>query len=200
VLFSSPAWDSVVYWALDLETGGLDAKRDPIIAVGMLPIRGGRVRLGEAYRTLVRPADGRPIDPESVRAHQLVWGEVKDAPAIAEVLPEVDRRIGEGVLLVHHKGIDVAFLKDAYRRCGLRWPSPPVVDTVDLLVKLARRAHLRQPELPADPPALNLSAARDAHGLPPYQAHDALTDALATAELFLVLRHAIGARTLRDLR
>jgi DNA polymerase-3 subunit epsilon len=199
-LFSSPAWDSVVYWALDLETGGLDARRDPILAVGMLPVRGGRVRLGEKYRTLVRPADGRPIDPGSVRAHQLVWGEVKDAPPIAEVLPEIERRLDTGVLLVHHRAIDVAFLKDAYRRSGLRWPSPPVVDTVDLLVKLARRAHRARPELPADPPALNLSAARETHGLPPYQAHDALSDALATAELFLVLRHALGARTLRDLR
>jgi DNA polymerase-3 subunit epsilon len=199
-LFSSPPWDSVTYWALDLETGGLDPRRDPIIAVGMLPIRSGRVRLGESYRTLVRPGDGRAIDPESVRAHQLVWGEVKDAPAIAEVLPEVDRRLGDGVLLVHHKGIDVAFLKDAYRRCGMRWRSPPVVDTVDLLVRLAHKEHRARPELPADPPALNLSAAREAHGLPPYQAHDALTDALATAELFLLLRCALGARTVRDLR
>jgi DNA polymerase-3 subunit epsilon len=200
MFFSSPAWDSITYWSLDLETGGLDPKKDPIIAVGMLPIRGGRVRLGESYRTLVRPADGRAIDPASVRAHQLVWGEVKDAPPIAEVLPEVDRRLAEGALLVHHQRIDVAFLKDAYRRCGMRWRSPPVVDTVDLLVKQAHRRHLRQPELPADPPALNLSDARELNGLPPYQAHDALTDAVATAELFLVLRHALRAKTLRDLR
>ncbi len=199
-LFSSPAWDSLTYWALDLETGGLDARRDPILAVGMLPVRGGKIRLGEKYRTLVRPADGRPIDPESVRAHQLVWGEVKDAPPVAEVLPEIERRLAGGVLLVHHRAIDVAFLKDACRRTGRAWPSPPVVDTVDLLVKLARKAHRARPELPADPPVLNLSAAREAHGLPPYQAHDALSDALATAELFLVLRHALGARTLRDLR
>lgn len=201
MFFSSPAWDAVTYWALDLETGGLDARKDPILAVGMLPVRAGRIRLGESYRTLVRPADGRPIDPESIRAHQLVWGEVKDAPPIAEVLPEVDRRLGEdGVLLVHHKGIDVAFLKDACKRSGMKWRSPPVVDTVDLLVKLARKAHLARPELPADPPALNLTAARELQGLPPYQAHDALTDALATAELFLVLRTRLGARTLRDLR
>ena len=199
-LFPSPAWDSVVYWALDLETGGLDARRDPILAVGMLPIRGGRIRLGEKYRTLVRPADGRTIDPGSVRAHQLVWDEVKDAPPIAEVLPEIERRLGGGALLVHHRALDVAFLKDAYRRSGMRWRSPPVVDTVDLLARLARKVHRVNPELPADPPVLNLSAAREAHGLPPYPAHDALSDALATAELFLVLRHALGARTLRDLR
>ncbi len=199
-LFSSPSWDAVTYWALDLETGGMDPKRDPILAVGMLPIRAGRVRLGESYRTLVRPEDGRPIDPESVRAHQLVWGEVKDAPTLAEVLPEVDRRIAEGVLIVHHRKLDVAFLEDAHRRRGMDWPSPVVVDTVELLLKLARKDRLRRPELPGDPPALNLSAARRRLGLPRYEAHDALTDALATAELFLVVRHALGARTLKELR
>jgi DNA polymerase-3 subunit epsilon len=49
-------------------------------------------------------------------------------------------------------------------------------------------------------PSLNLSEARRAHGLPDYQAHDALIDAVSTAELFLVLRQVIGAKTLRDLR
>jgi DNA polymerase-3 subunit epsilon len=47
---------------------------------------------------------------------------------------------------------------------------------------------------------MNLTAARHALGLPEYPAHDALTDAIATAELFLVLRHRLGARKLRDLR
>ena len=199
MLFSSPPWDSVTYWALDLETGGLDAGKDPIIAVGMVPIRGGRIRLGESFRTLVRPGRAR-IDPASVPAHQLVQGELRDAPTIEEVLPIVERRLRTDVLLVHHRAIDVVFLRQACRRSGVRWPAPKVVDTVDLLLRVARRARFTAPEEVRDRPILNLSAAREAHGLPPYQAHDALTDAVATAELFLVLRHALGARTLRDLR
>ncbi len=200
MLFRSPPWDSVVYWALDLETGGLDAGKDPIIAVGMVPIRERRIRLGEGYRTLVRPGGDRLIDPESVRAHQLVWGEVRDAPPIDDVLPEIVSRLAGNVLLVHQKGIDVAFLHEASRRTGVKWPGPKVVDTVDLLLKVAKRARFATPELPLATPSLNLSQAREDHGLPPYQAHDALTDAVATAELFLVLRHELGARTLRDLR
>ena len=199
MLFSSPPWDSVTYWALDLETGGLDAGKDPIIAVGMVPIRGGRIRLGESFRTLVRPGRAR-IDPASVPAHQLVQGELRDAPTIEEVLPIVERRLRTDVLLVHHRAIDVAFLRQACRRTGVRWPAPKVVDTVDLLLRVARRARFTTPLEAGDRPVLNLSAAREAHGLPPYQAHDALTDAVATAELFLVLRHELGARTLRDLR
>jgi DNA polymerase-3 subunit epsilon len=196
-LFRSPPWDGVTYWSLDLETGGLDARRDPILAVGMLPVRDGVVRLAQGYRTLVRPPDGGRIDPASVVAHQLLWGEVREAPPLAEVLPEVARRLREGVLLVHHAAIDVTFLKRDFKRCGLRWPSPTVVDTARLLRRIGR---LSQPDLPADMQPLNLTRARRAYGLPEYQAHDALTDALATAELFLVLRKVLGARTLRDLR
>lgn len=200
MLFSSPPWDSVTYWALDLETGGLDPGKDPIIAVGMLPVRQGRIRLGESYRTLVRPGGRRVIDPESVLAHQLVSDDVRDAPPIDDVLPEIVRRLAGNVLLVHQRAVDVAFLQEACRRTGMKWPSPRVVDTVDLLVRAAKRARFTAPDLPGDRPSLNLSEARAVHGLPPYAAHDALTDALATAELFLVLRDALGARTLRDLR
>jgi len=199
LLFSSPPWDSAVYWALDLETGGLEAKKHPILAVGMVPVRGGTIRLGEAYRTLVRPETGEGLDPESVRYHQLVWGEVREAPRLAEVIPEVERRLREGMLLVHHASVDLAFLKRAFAGLRLPWPRPRVVDTVDLLVRLASRSLLRNPDAPNDLPNLNLSAARRAHGLPDYQAHDALTDAVAAAELFLVLRKALGASTVRRL-
>lgn len=200
MLFASPPWDAVTYWSLDLETGGLDPGKDPIIAIGMVPVRGGRIRLGESFRTLVRPGGAGRIDPASVRAHQLVEREVRDAPLLDEVLPIVERQLRGNVLLVHHKGIDVPFLHEGCRRTGVRWPGPKVVDTVDLLLRAARRARFTSPEQHRDRPLLNLSAAREAHGLPPYQAHDALTDAVATAELFLVLRHELGARTLRDLR
>jgi DNA polymerase-3 subunit epsilon len=195
--FRSPPWDEVTYWALDLETGGLDAKRDPILAVGMVPIRAGIIHLGEAYRTLVRPRHGGRIDPASVVAHQLLWGDVAEAPPVEEVLQDIQERLGDGVLLVHQRAIDVAFLRREFKRTGLRWPSPRVVDTVDLILRVGR---LGNPEIANDQLPLNLSRARRHHGLPEYQAHDALTDAIATAELFLMLRLVLGARTLRDLR
>lgn len=199
MLFSSPPWDQVVYWALDLETGGLDPEKDPILAVGMVPIRAGHVRLGEAFRTLVQPADGSVIQPESVRAHQLVWGELREAPPLAEVLGEIAQRLQDAILVVHHRAIDVSFLRVAFERTGRLWPEPRVVDTVDLLLEAERRARFRTPELPVDRPTLNLSAARRKYGLPDYQAHDALTDAVATAELFLVLRKVLGVKRLRHL-
>ncbi len=198
MLWRSRPWEEVTYWALDLETGGLDARRDSILSVGMVPVREGTIRVGEAYRSLVRPHSDL-ISHESVRAHQLVPGELHGAPALADVLAEVDRRLEEGVLLVHQAAIDVPFLKRAHASTALRWPRPRVVDTVDLLVRAAKKARFIDPAAPDRLPELNLTAARRKLGLPEYAAHDALTDAIAAAELFLVLRRSLGARTLRDL-
>jgi DNA polymerase-3 subunit epsilon len=200
VIWPSPAWDRVTYWALDLETGGLDARADPVLAVGMVPIRDGAIRLGEAWASLVRPDGTAAIDPASIPAHHLVPGDVRAAPPLEDVLFEVDRRLREGVLLVHQAAIDVRFLKVAYKRARRRYPDPPVVDTVALLLKAAKRARFVDPGAPEIEPDLNLGNARQANGLPPYGQHDAVTDAIAAAELFLVLRKRLGARTLRDLR
>ncbi len=201
MLWPSPAWDDATYWALDLETGGLDPHHDAIIAVGMVPIRGGTIRLGEAYETLVRPpASAGTISAESMRAHHLVPRDVSDAPPLHQVMAAIRERLdGGAVLLVHQAAIDVRFLRQAHRVLSLRWPRPRVVDTVDLLVRAARKARFIDPDAQEHDLVLNLSSARRRLGLPDYGAHDALTDAIATAELFLVLRRTLGARRLRDL-
>ena len=199
MLWPSPPWEDVTYWALDLETGGLDPRHDPILSVGMVPVRDGGIRLGEAFSSLVRPEEIAAIDPASIRAHHLLPGDVREAPPITVVLGAIDARLREGALLVHQAALDVSFLRRAYRRAGLRWPAPPVVDTVALLIKAAKRARFLDPDAPDDEPELNLSAARRKLGLPDYGAHDALTDAVSAAELFLVLRRRVGARRLREL-
>jgi DNA polymerase-3 subunit epsilon len=166
----------------------------------MVPVRQAGIRLGEAFASLVRPEGAREIDPASIRAHHLLPGDVREAPALPDVIRQVDQRIREGALLVHQAALDVPFLRQAYRRAGLRWPAPAVVDTVVLLLKAAKRARFLDPNAPEHEPELNLSKARKGLGLPDYGAHDALTDAISAAELFLVLRKQLGARTLRDVR
>jgi DNA polymerase III subunit epsilon len=199
VIWPSPPWDSVVYWTLDLETGGLDPRKDALLAVGMVPVRAGVITLRDAWQSLVRPEAGA-VSLASIRAHQLVPADVAAAPPLGDVIAEVDRRAREGVLLVHNARIDVGFLRRAFERCDRSWPRPRVVDTVDLLVRLLRKQRFLDPAVGEKQPVLNLSAARRGLGLPDYQAHDALNDAVATAELFLVLRRRLGARRLRDLR
>jgi DNA polymerase-3 subunit epsilon len=199
VLFSSPAWDAVDYLAVAVETRGPEGRRDPILAVGAAPIRAAHVRLGEAYRTLVQPEDRGDVDPASTAADPLVGRELREAPPLPDVLRELAARMAGVVLVVHQRAVGLELLRQGFERHRLAWPRPRVVDTVDLLVAAARRARHAVAHPPADRPVLSLERARRRFGLPEYQAHDALGDAVATAELFLVLREVLGARRLRDL-
>lgn len=193
----APAWDSALYWALDLETTGLDPRHDVIVSVGMVPVRDGVVRWGERWESLVRPPDPAAVAAEGLRAHHLLPSDLAGAPPLEQVLPQVDRRLREGVLLAHFARLDTGFLRAAYAAHGLAWPAPRVVDTVRLLEKWERRLHQLVPHPP--PVRTALSEAREDLGLPAHHDHDALSDALATAELFLALRARLGARTLKDL-
>ena len=195
---SSPEWDSVVYWALDLETSGLDPRSGDILSVGMVPVRGGIVRWGERHYSLVRSDAGRVPSTEAMRVHHILPDEVAAAPTLTEVFDGVTSRLDGAVLLLHFARLDLAFLKDAARRVGRSWRPPPVVDTVRLLSRLGHRR--RQIEPYAEPLPSDLGKACAEMGLPRQLRHHALYDALATAELFLALRARLGARTLRQLR
>lgn len=196
--WQSPRWDEVTYWALDLETSGLSPADDCIIAVGMVPIREGRIRYGERLTSLVRPPAGVPLSTEGIGIHHLMPGDLAGAPAFEDLAPAIGRRLAEGPLVVHHAPLDIGFLKVAWRQLGASWPAPIVIDTQALLLRWHHRKHRFTPHPPR---ALSgLADARSTLGLPAHREHDALSDALATAELLLALRERLGVTTLRGLR
>lgn len=170
--------------ALDLETTGFEPDEAEILAIGTVPIVDGAIRIGEATSTLVRPVERSAAS--GIAAHHIRPSEVVDAPNLAEVLPALLADIEDAdALLVHHAPLDIRVLRRACELTGLRWPSPPVFDTVDLIgrVRSRERATGSGRRLPRD-----LCGARAAFGLPPHVAHDATADAIATAELYLALQ------------
>lgn len=186
-------WQEAVYWCVDLETTGLDPRSARIVAAAAVPVRDGVVRCGELYRTPVRP--GRGAVWAGAEAHHLVPREVQDAPRVGEVLRRLDRCLREGVLVVHGSQVELPLLQRAYRMHGMSWPRVPVVDTVRLLQSLERRVRW----LTAGSVPLELGRARAYVGLPAYPRHDAASDAVATAELFVALAARLGVRTADEL-
>jgi DNA polymerase-3 subunit epsilon len=197
-LFASPRWTELPIWALDLETTGLDADRDAILSIGMVPIRHGAVRWAERFYAMARPGAGVSLTSDALRYHHIMPEEVATAPPFEQLLPGIERRVAGAVLLMHWKPLDMAFLDRAFRRTGRARLRTPVIDTVALLSRLERRQRVIDPE--AAPLPTDLAGARAMFGLPRHVEHHALYDALATAELFLVLRHRLELETLRELR
>jgi len=187
----------VTLWSLDLETTGLDPRQAEILSVGMVPIRRGTIRWVERWYSLARPPVIDSAATEAIRVHELLPQDLERAPEVETLIPEVEARLADSLLLVHWRSLDVAVLRRIFRRCGRRWPGPKVVDTAALLGVLDRRRRLVEPE--PKPTPTQLAAARKALGLPPHEEHHALYDALATAELFLALRARLRLQRVRQL-
>jgi DNA polymerase-3 subunit epsilon len=165
--------------SVDLELTGLDAKSNKIVAIGWTQVKGGRIQMG-SNRHLLITADQSV--GTSAEIHELLDSEVAQG-----VEPKVGLeslfRAGEGrVWVFHHAALDVAFLQKA---C-LEWAGvvPPFVVLDTMKIELARR---KRRDIPVQQGDLQLSRLRSEYHLPRYTAHNALIDALATAELLLAI-------------
>lgn len=178
-------WRAARFAVLDVETSGLDARRDALLAVGLTEVADGRIRLDSCWRALLRPPEGLLVGAESIRIHELTRAELAEAPPAAEVLPELLARLAGRALVVHVADIDVRFLDRALAPYGGRLRGP-IIDTARLALRLHHDARLLGEAAPGMPaPALQLRALAQSLGLPVYAQHDALNDALTTAQVFL---------------
>jgi DNA polymerase-3 subunit epsilon len=179
----------VEFVSLDLETTGLDPARDDILSIGLVAIRAGRIPLDTAAHYLISPRGAIP--EHSATIHQITDDRAAQGQPLAEVLPVVLSRLAGRVLLGHHVKVERGFLGAACKRLYGTSVIFPVADTEALIRRWLERRN--QPFAGRD---LRLHALRKRYGLPRYKAHNALTDALATAELFcaFVAKRNLGAK------
>jgi DNA polymerase-3 subunit epsilon len=163
---------------VDLETTGLDPRRDEIISFAAIPIDDGRVMVGDARSAMVRPR--RMPGAETIRIHGLRPADLADARPLPELLDAILEVLTGRVLVAHVAWVERGFLSAALRSVGARL-TEPVLDTE----ALAR--HALGPDQGTPERGLSLSAAARKLGLPVHSPHHAEGDALTTAQLFLAL-------------
>ncbi|HYN76167.1 MAG TPA: 3'-5' exonuclease [Lamprocystis sp. (in: g-proteobacteria)] len=166
------------YLAIDLETTGLDAGRDLILSVGYVVVRGKRIDLGSACHRVVRI--DRSIPEASAVIHQITDDQSARGLELVDVLAELLAVMAGKVMIAHHASIECGFLSNACRRL---WRAGMPVRVVDTQVLAHRTFERRQTPFKASD--LRLHSLGERFNLPRYGAHNALSDALAAAELFL---------------
>ena len=176
---ASTPFDQAQFVCLDIETTGLDANTAEMLSIGWVLIRNARVEIGTSVSRLVCPPGEVG---HSATVHGLTDTAVEDGDDVVTVLPQVLSALEGRALVVHFAGLDKALLD---RLCLQYYGAPLLVPVVDTLALEQRRRHRRHHL--EDKRSLRLSAVRSDYNLPRYSAHDALADAIATAELLLAM-------------
>ncbi|MEP1552588.1 MAG: exonuclease domain-containing protein [Paraglaciecola sp.] len=177
--------------SVDFETTGLNALSDKLLSVGFVSIDKQKIKLGSSYHQIINTKQN--LAAENVIIHQITDQQKSAGKSLQMVVETLLKALAGRVMLVHFARIEKQFLKQAC--IELYGVAPPfmVIDTL----ALAKRK-LDQRDIAYDPQELRLSALRHKHNLPNHFAHNALNDAIATAELLLA-QQKNGGKKLKEL-
>ncbi|MGY8626970.1 exonuclease domain-containing protein [Chromobacterium violaceum] len=160
---------------IDLETTGGNIARDRITEVGMVLIDGERV---ERLSWLVNP--GQPIPPFIENMTGISNEMVAGAPPFSAQADELLDRLQGRLLLAHNARFDYGFLKNEFRRHGLRFQARALCT-----VKLSRRLYPQHFKH-----SLDSLIAR--HGIDMPERHRALADAEAVYRFIRIAEAELG--------
>jgi DNA polymerase III epsilon subunit family exonuclease len=177
----------ITYCIVDLETTGLDIKKDVIINAAAVKVKRGRIT--KIYEAYVKPP--LPIPVESMKWHGISDDMLVDKPTIGEVLPELLSFIGNSVITGHHINFDINMLnRHLQETYSATIDGAPWLDTM-LLHKLVMENNT----------STELDDLLSVYVVDCDERHRALGDAVATTKVFLRILEELSPsyQTLGDL-
>ena len=131
------------YIALDLETTGLNPKRDKMIEIGAVRVEDG-AETGR-FHTMLNPR--RELEERITELTGIRGDMLENAPDIVDILEEFLAFCGELPLLGHRIIFDYSFVKRAAVNQGLAFEKNGI-DTLKLVAALCRRRRVNASERP----------------------------------------------------
>jgi DNA polymerase III subunit epsilon len=177
-------WREIDYAVVDLETTGLDLRRDTIASYGATVIHNGRMVAAHNNYGLVRPECA--VSAKSITIHALRPADLAEAPPLSAAVEVLHALIDGRVLIAHAAWIEQAFLSRAFRQHGKHLRCK-ILDTA----AMSRAAHLKTANCRGEP---DLEPLATELRLPVDSPHHALGDAITTAQVFLALAGRLASQ------
>jgi DNA polymerase-3 subunit epsilon len=177
-------WRVTSFASLDFETTGLDYEQDAVVSFGVVPVRSGRASFAGSVHQLVVPAVRSSA--RSMTIHEILPQDLVGAPPLEEARETLRSCIEGRFLLTWYAEVELAFLRRMFGGSRRSW----VRRTVDVRQMAIAFEGVHQDV------RFTLTATAARYGVPVDKPHEALDDALVTAQLFLVLATKLEERGL----
>jgi DNA polymerase-3 subunit epsilon len=178
-MFDKPPPDEFV--CVDCETTGLDTKKDEIITIAAVKIKGDTILASERFVRVARPESA--IRADAIKVHHLRNADVEGGGRLYDVWPEFLHFVGPRPLVGYFIDFDVAMIdRNVLQFIGIEMPNQ----------RIEVSALYHELKYGDAPPGTRLDLTFRAIlkdlSLPPLAQHDAFNDAMMTAMMFLALR------------
>ena len=186
----------VEFVALDFETTGLDAAKNSIISIGLVHFNLQRIFCRQSKSWYIDPQDN--LKEDSIVIHGITHSDLKSAPNLLRILEQLLDELAGKVIVVHYRRIERDFLDSNLRAFIKEGIVFPMIDTMQIEADIEHKKSqgffnffkIKKPH------SIRLANSRARYNLPTYPPHDAVTDAIATAELFQAqIKHHFSPET-----
>jgi DNA polymerase-3 subunit epsilon len=161
---------------LDLETTGLNLNKDRLLSIGAVVIEDGAIDFSQQFERTLQCTELK-LGP-SVLIHGLGPSAIAAGSDPAQALLEFMEFVGDSPVLAFHAPFDQHMLGRALKEHLGYKLQHPFLDVADIAPLLCPQAHIRE---------AGLDEWIDWFKLQVFERHNASADALATAELVLIL-------------
>ena|SRR5271157_4728177 len=162
------------FYAIDIETTGLNIDKDEIISFACVPIIDLKILVRDTYYTLIKP---KSYDYQAMRYHGISKDNLRDAPVFEEVSDRI-LKVLDGILVGHTVEFDYTFLKTNFKALGVKFKRD--------LIDIAMVERWLRRERKTDEKDLNLDGMIATYGLKQYYRHNAAADAFFAAQIFQI--------------
>ena len=174
--------DGADFVAFDTELTGLDFKKDSIISIGAVRLKGRTILPGRTFYRLVKPEC--ELKHKSVVVHELTHTDLECADDLLEVIGDFVEFIGDAVLMGHFVHIDQNFVnKPLKERYGVTLENP-AMDTATLHDWLYENDSRFARHYQGMTTKSDLFSMAKKYGVDGGKSHNAFSDAYITAQLF----------------
>lgn len=180
------------YIVLDIETTGFDSRKDRILSIGWVNISNGHIDLATAEHWYLK--QDRHVKAETAVINHITPQMLFEGLTINEAITKFFKASKGKIIVAHACVMEKNFINE-YLLEFLGVENLPLVwlDTLRIEKKLENAVSQQ------DDVDLTLAGTRARYGLPEYNGHNALADAIATAELLLVQQKRISPTSMATL-
>lgn len=178
-LFEEAPLDEVVVF--DTETTGLNPKKDEILSIGAVKLKGNKILMSEKFELFVKPT--REINEQSIKIHQIRNIDLQNGCEPQEAIAQFLHFIGSRPLVGYYLEFDIKMVNKYVKPyLGITLPNPQI--------EVSGLYHDKKIKLIPDGVIdLRFDVMMKDLGLPIFGKHDALNDAVMTAMMYIKLRN-----------
>lgn len=188
------------YVVFDTELTGFNQRKDEVVSIGAVRIKGLKLAVKDSFYSLVKPK--KAIPKNSTLIHGITPSAIESSPYLEDVLEDFVRFTNGALLVGHYVELDIGFINRAIKKYLGGTLQNPCIDTMRMAQAYKEEQYGMNYSQHSNFVSFTLSDLTREFALPEFTAHDAYQDALQTAYLFLFLTKKMrkkGFLTLRDL-